>query len=174
MCLCVCMLFVYICVSIKNWTTDIRFPAFSLARWTQVISSYTCTTKYGRWTRQQIKKSPCIFFLWKLTAIENRLEEYLTSRSSGTGPKCKWSSPLLCSECFRKTNTSAFIVMKKFFSHPWENFPCCWCSASSETHLYLRPTSRVYKLNLNWHIENLFFPSTWFSFMLSILAIRIY
>ena len=29
-------------------SSDIRFPAFSLARRTQVISSYTCTTKYGQ------------------------------------------------------------------------------------------------------------------------------
>ena len=34
----------------KNWTTDIRFPAFSLARRTQAIGSYTCCTKYGQGT----------------------------------------------------------------------------------------------------------------------------
>ena len=37
---------------IKNW-----FPAFSLARRSQVISSYICTTKYGQWTHQQKKKA---------------------------------------------------------------------------------------------------------------------
>ena len=37
---------------------------------------------------------------------------------------------------------------KKFFSLPRENFPCCWCSASSETHFYLRTTARVYELKL--------------------------
>ena len=40
-------------IFIKNWTTDIRFPAFSLARRTQVISSYTCTTKYGQRKHQR-------------------------------------------------------------------------------------------------------------------------
>ena len=39
-------------IYIKNWTPDIRFPAFSLARRIQVISSYTCTTKYGQWKHQ--------------------------------------------------------------------------------------------------------------------------
>ena len=45
------------CKIIKNWTPDIRFLAFSLARLTQVISSYTCTTEYGQWTRHEIKKA---------------------------------------------------------------------------------------------------------------------
>ena len=44
--------YIYIYIFIKNWTTDIRFPAFSLPRRTQVISSYTCTTKYGQWKHQ--------------------------------------------------------------------------------------------------------------------------
>ena len=48
---------VMICIYIKNWTTDIRSLAFSLARQTQVISSFTCITKYGQWTRHQIKKA---------------------------------------------------------------------------------------------------------------------
>ena len=39
---------IYIYIFIKNLTTDIRFPAFSLARRKQVISSYTSTTKYGQ------------------------------------------------------------------------------------------------------------------------------
>ena len=100
----------------------------------------------------------------KPTAIENRLVAELTSRNSGTGPKCKWNSPLLCNECFRTTKTSAIIVIKSFLSQPWENFPGCWCSASGETHFHLRPIARVYKLYLNWHIENLCFTRTWLSF----------
>ena len=57
---------VFICTSwmeailffyIKNWTTDIRSLAFSLARQTQVISTFTCITKYGQCTRHQIKKT---------------------------------------------------------------------------------------------------------------------
>ena len=43
------------------------------------------------------------FSLSKPTAIENRLVEALSSRNSGTGPKYKWISPLLCRECFRTT-----------------------------------------------------------------------
>ena len=69
--------------------------------------------------------------------IKNRLAAELTSRYSGTGtgPKYKRNSPLLCSECFRITNTSA-IVIKNFFLLPRENFPCCWRSACSETHFH--------------------------------------
>ena len=98
---------------IKNWTPDIRFPAFSLARRTQVISSYTCTTKYGQWKHQERKLDKKIAS--KLAAIENRLAAELTSINSGTGPKYKWNSLLHCSECFRMTKTSAIIVIKKFF-----------------------------------------------------------
>ena len=38
----------YVLQFIKTRTPDTRFPAFSLAHRTQVISSYTCTTKYGQ------------------------------------------------------------------------------------------------------------------------------
>ena len=55
------------------------------------------------------------------------------------------------------TKISAIIVIKRFFSKLRKNFPCCWCSASSETHIHLRPTARVYELNLNWHIKIFFF-----------------
>ena len=44
------------------------------------------------------------------------------------------------------SSSSAPVVIKKFFLSPRENFPCCWCSASGETHLQLRPTARVYEL----------------------------
>ena len=50
-------------------------------------------------------------------------------------------------------------LWSKSFSRSSEKiFRACWswCSASGETHIYLRPTARVYELNLNWHIENLF------------------
>ena len=36
------------CLSIKNSITDITFSAFSLARRTQDISHYACTTKYAQ------------------------------------------------------------------------------------------------------------------------------
>ena len=55
-------------------------------------------------------------FPLKLAAIENRLAAELSSRNSGTGPKCRWNLPLHCSECFRMTKTSAIIGIKKFFS----------------------------------------------------------
>ena len=82
-------------------------------------------------------------------SCENRLVEELTGRNTGTGPKYNRNSPLLCSECFRTTKTSDILVIKNFFSQPRENFPCCGCSASSETHSHLRLTARVYELNLN-------------------------
>ena len=40
-----------------------------------------------------------------------------------------------------------------------ENFPCCWWSASSKTNFHLRPTARVYELNLNWHTLKIFLPA---------------
>ena len=120
-------------IAINNWTADIRFPAFSLASWIQVITSYSCTAKWSMVNER---------------VIENRLVAELTCRNSNTGPKYEWNSLPLSSECLRKTKTRDIIVIKKFFSQPRENFPCCWCSASSEIHFHLLPTARVYKLNL--------------------------
>ena len=53
----VSFLYIYIYLFIKNWTLDITFLAFSLARRTQVTRSYTGTTKYGQWKRHEIKKA---------------------------------------------------------------------------------------------------------------------
>ena len=40
-----------------KWTTDIRFLAFQLAGRTQVISSYTRTSRYGQWTHHETKNA---------------------------------------------------------------------------------------------------------------------
>ena len=53
-----------------------------------------------------------------------------------------------------------------------ENFSCCWCSASRETHFHLWPTTRVYELNLNWHIQNLFLTRTYIYDVLLIIKMR--
>ena len=74
------------------------------------------------------------------------------------------------------TKTSAIIVTKSFSrSACRENFPCCWWSASSKTTFHLRPTARVYELNLNWHTLKFFFlPAlNWASDLkLSILSVK--
>ena len=124
-CLQLYIIYIYIYIYEKLNYGYITFPAFSLARWTEVIISYTCTTKHGQRTHQQIKESWIKIFPSKPTAVGNRVAADLKSRNSGTVPKYKWNSPLHCSECFRMTKTSTIIVIKKFFSQPGENFPCC-------------------------------------------------
>ena len=60
------------------------------------------------------------------------------------------------------TKANAFIVIKKFFPSPSENFPC---SVSMLSFLWNSLSfARVYELNLNWHNESLFLTCTWLSF----------
>ena len=93
-------------------------------------------------------------FLSQPTAIENRLVAELTSRNTGTGPKYKWNNTFLCSECFGTTKTSVTIVIKKVFSQPREKFPCCWCSASSETGFLVSKKTVVLR---RWEEKNIVF-----------------
>ena len=60
------------------------------------------------------------------------------------------------------TKANAFIMIKKFFPSPSENFPC---SVSMFSFLWNSLSfARVYELNLNWHNESLFLTCTWLSF----------
>ena len=59
------------------------------------------------------------------------------------------------------TKTSAIIVIKKFFlvAHAEKIFCGVDDQLLSKTNIHLRPTARVYELNLNWHTLKIFLPA---------------